>query len=490
MKQITLFLLGLIFILSMISLAQAETITITTYYPAPYGVYSILQLYPGSRPSGTCQQGQMYYDNGAGTYSRGVYYCDNLGNWQSLGGGYWTQSGSYLYTNQSSWNVGIGTGTPAEKLHVYGGNVLLDKSGAGNDHPSLTLKTNMNVGGKSGITTHSIFGPYNTSSGDAGALYIGAGVSPAGTATDKRNNIYLYNLGCGGGSCNVPKIQLNADTTFVNGKLGIGTDTPQNTLDVEGAAVIGATYSGTNTAPTNGLIVQGPVGIAAIPSSSAIFQVSRVGTGSRDFTIGTNGRIGIGTESPGSALVNIQGDVTNNQLDGLDVSIGSSPTLDVRGIFTQANSATQRSYGIDARGTGSTGYGVYAQGSYTGVYASGTSFDFLAQGGGGTDYGTTSSIRWKKNIKPIDNALEKTLKLRGVYFDWIKEKGGKHGIGMIAEEVGKVVPEIVGYEKDGKYAIGMDYGKLTPLLVEAIKTQQKEIDSLKKEIVELKSRIK
>jgi len=97
-----------------------------------------------------------------------------------------------------------------------------------------------------------------------------------------------------------------------------------------------------------------------------------------------------------------------------------------------------------------------------------------------------SSIRWKKNIKPIDRALEKVLALRGIYFDWDKEHGGQRSVGMIAEEVGRIFPEVVTYEKDGKYAIGMDYTKLTAALVEAIKAQQKEIESLKTEIQKLK----
>ena len=55
---------------------------------------------------------------------------------------------------------------------------------------------------------------------------------------------------------------------------------------------------------------------------------------------------------------------------------------------------------------------------------------------------------------------------------------------MIAEEVGAVVPEVVSWEKDGKDAQGVDYGRLTALLIEAVKQQQKEIavlrDQLKK----------
>ena len=95
-------------------------------------------------------------------------------------------------------------------------------------------------------------------------------------------------------------------------------------------------------------------------------------------------------------------------------------------------------------------------------------FDFFAARAG-TDYGSSSSIRWKRNIEPIRGPLEKVARLRGVTFDWDEEHGGHHAVGMIAEEVGMVLPEIVNYEENGTDALGMDYSKRTPLLVEAIK---------------------
>ncbi len=97
---------------------------------------------------------------------------------------------------------------------------------------------------------------------------------------------------------------------------------------------------------------------------------------------------------------------------------------------------------------------------------------------------TYSSARWKENVKPIENPLDKVLALRGVSFDWKESK--KHDIGMIAEEVGEVVPEVVSYEEDGINAQALDYAKLTALLVEAIKEQQKKISALEQQIAELK----
>ena len=60
---------------------------------------------------------------------------------------------------------------------------------------------------------------------------------------------------------------------------------------------------------------------------------------------------------------------------------------------------------------------------------------------------------------------------------------------MIAEEVGEVLPEIVVYEQDSKYTSGMDYSKLTPLLVEAVKALKTENNDLRKENEEIKNRL-
>jgi hypothetical protein len=83
---------------------------------------------------------------------------------------------------------------------------------------------------------------------------------------------------------------------------------------------------------------------------------------------------------------------------------------------------------------------------------------------------TYSSRRWKTNILPLHNALGMVEQLRGVSYDLMDS--GKHEIGVIAEEVGEVVPEVVSYEENGKDARGVDYSRLTALLIEATKEQQ------------------
>jgi hypothetical protein len=95
-------------------------------------------------------------------------------------------------------------------------------------------------------------------------------------------------------------------------------------------------------------------------------------------------------------------------------------------------------------------------------------------------WATYSSRRFKTDIHTLTGALDKVEELRGV--SYTLKATGKHEIGVIAEEVGKVVPEVVTYEKNGVDAQSVDYTRLTALLIEATKQQQAEIASALREI--------
>jgi Chaperone of endosialidase/TGF-beta propeptide len=106
-----------------------------------------------------------------------------------------------------------------------------------------------------------------------------------------------------------------------------------------------------------------------------------------------------------------------------------------------------------------------------------------------TDYFYWSSRRWKTNIQTLHGALDTIEHLRGVTYD--ETRGGKrHELGFIAEEVGKVVPELVTYEKNGKDASGVDYARVSALLVEATKEQQKLIRAQLRQIKTLQAEVK
>ncbi len=94
---------------------------------------------------------------------------------------------------------------------------------------------------------------------------------------------------------------------------------------------------------------------------------------------------------------------------------------------------------------------------------------------------TYSSREYKDNIKTLENPLDTIDRLRGVTFDWRNQNADgsqTHDIGFIAEEIADVLPQLVTRTADGK-ATGLDYGRVVPVAVEAIKAQRKEIADLK-----------
>ncbi len=104
---------------------------------------------------------------------------------------------------------------------------------------------------------------------------------------------------------------------------------------------------------------------------------------------------------------------------------------------------------------------------------------------------TSSDRRFKLNISPLQNSLQKVLQLQGVTYNWNTTKfpernfSNRTQIGMIAQDVETVVPELVTTENDGYKSIS--YSNTVALLVEAIKEQQKLIDKQSKEIESLKA---
>lgn len=89
----------------------------------------------------------------------------------------------------------------------------------------------------------------------------------------------------------------------------------------------------------------------------------------------------------------------------------------------------------------------------------------------------TSSIALKENVNPINNALDLVLKLVGVTYDRTDTK--EHEAGLIAEEVEKILPDLVSKDDAGN-PVGIKYTKLTAYLIEAVKTLKFEIEQLKR----------
>lgn len=113
-------------------------------------------------------------------------------------------------------------------------------------------------------------------------------------------------------------------------------------------------------------------------------------------------------------------------------------------------------------------------------------FTFYVNGtaGGTSGWSTKSDLNAKTDVKSITGALEKVKKLNGVSFKWIDKKEMGTQFGLNGQEVKEIIPEIVGDEESG---FAIEYGTLTPLLIEAVKEQQKQIEALIKANQELRT---
>ncbi len=109
-----------------------------------------------------------------------------------------------------------------------------------------------------------------------------------------------------------------------------------------------------------------------------------------------------------------------------------------------------------------------------------------------TSFPTSSDMRFKEDIQPIDNALEKVLALKGVYFKWNdlhrdvlkRDNTVNRQIGLVAQQVREVLPEVVSEWADqgAEDYLAVDYSRLTAVTIEAIKELKAENNTLRDRI--------
>jgi len=129
-------------------------------------------------------------------------------------------------------------------------------------------------------------------------------------------------------------------------------------------------------------------------------------------------------------------------------------------------------------GNNCTGHGTSSTSSSYRIYVGGSIY---AEG----NIVAYSDRRAKENITSVDNALDKVLKMRGVFYNTIKDETKKRQIGVIAQEIEEILPEVVTYASDvDEY--GVSYGNFAGLFIEAIKEQSEVIKKQSEEIKELK----
>ena len=320
--------------------------------------------------------------------------------------------------NAVAQNINIGSGASARTIQV--GNAA--STAVNLDALAVTLRSVNVLTLTDGSATFLMNGTGATTLSGATSVGITATgavtINSAGASnfTTTSGNLTLHANSATG---NVIITANNGVGMIVNssGNVGIGCS-PLNKLDVDGGAVIGAGYGGAQTAPANGLAVEGTVciGVNNELNKLGVSGGSVIGSSyCRLYTAPTNGlivegKVCIGTNDPGVYMLNVNGAV-------------------------QA-----------------------------------------------TSYNATSDIRLKTNIQSLSGSLELVNQLNGVSFTWKNDTTNKPIHGLIAQDVEKVLPDIVNTDttdnEDGYKQKSIHYDGLFPHLIESIKTLTQENKAL------------
>ncbi|MFH0846183.1 MAG: tail fiber domain-containing protein [Patescibacteria group bacterium] len=529
-------------------------------------------------------------------------------SWDEVSGGssLWTANGSNIYYN--SGNVGIGTTAPSTKFQVKDGGatfIFKEVPMVFNAEAYVTSASSMYSSLYLGDSTHSQYAGliYDSStnalsirSNNANRMTINSsGNVGIGTANpshplyvDAGDDIYVNNAEAGTGELRLgaawgyPGIYGESATKplvlgsgtgkiYMNGNVGIGTDSPTQKLDVVGNINATILYDRDDTS------------YYVDPASTSKFNAINLGGVSRTTwpagstsqwtTNGSSiyynsGNVGVGTSAP-TQKIDVVGNISANALyDKDNASYFMDPNgnssifrLRVYDIITQTDynpyggnpfilslSSTGQSYlyklttqtdlesqgNFISRGTG-TIYGNLTVGqtssSGSDLYISDRIIDsdnssfyldpdgysqlndlkvyrlsdldnpssyYLDLTGNNYLYNVyaynfyySSDRSLKKNINKLSNSLEKIKQLEGVSFDWkeVAEGMKKGNIGLIAQDVEKVFPELV-TTNDESGLKSVEYANLVAPIIEAIKEQQQQIDQQQKKINELESKIK
>jgi hypothetical protein len=361
------------------------------------------------------------FDASTPSYNFGFRYVQGNTNGPATGGG------SQFY----SWYLGLGNDYPATGGGSYGMYVAVAR-GATTPYMSVRYNENNSLG-----SWIKIAAGYADTAGSANSV---AGSNVSGNISGNAANITSYTINQSVGTGNSPSFasvsapQVAATSTA--DATGLSLRSTSEVLSGEGWCT--ALYCYNNN---DGFLV---VGRDASANARPVFHV------------GGFNNAGYGGWTDGDGML------TLTRMDGTK-STGS--TYAYRGLssssyYTNIVKTTSRTEFKDSQGA------HYFQGT-------------LTTGGNMTVGGTlteNSSIRYKKEIETISYGLDKVLQMRGVTY--LKKENDIKEVGVIAEEIAEILPDIVLYDSEGK-PDSVSYGRITAVLIEAIKDLKKEINELK-----------
>ncbi|MYL85214.1 hypothetical protein GTA51_19130 [Desulfovibrio aerotolerans] len=413
------------------------------------------------------------------------------------GGWYYNSSSAATYISISGGTFSFATAptgtagaTPAFTTKMYISNA--GNIGIGTTTPTVALDVNGAVRAANAIMAKAV-GSYGSISLQTGSTVLPGYIewrNPAAEGSSGARRGFM-----GWDSANVALALENSSNFVVSGgNVGIGTASPSALLDVNGQAVFGANsgqrisiygdHMGINRRVSDGVIYnsnghayQWAHSLSTTNTSDNLaLQVYTPAGGSvtsSALAINGAGNVGIGTTSPGSKL----------QVNGT-ITLPSRDTNAIQGD----NASAWLVIGSDAGSNGGvTGTGSHivlrgsAQSQNIEFYQGGAQRFLFYPTGNALFYGAltqNSDMRLKRDINPIKFSLNKLIQIHGVTFHWKEtDKDQLEQIGVIAQEVQKVFPQLV--KADEKGMLSVNYSGFVAPLIEAVKDLKTENEKLK-----------
>lgn len=380
----------------------------------------------------------------------------------------------YLVMNSSGYNVTFTQGSGGNVTLANNAGAIIYADGAGSGAAVATLQTLVNTNSISGDLEFDVSGDIILDADGNDIKIQNGGGSDEVTFTLADDTAFTmatpgdYTIDA------VGDIVLDADGNDVQIKNGGGGDTA--TITLSDAAAFTLTTPGDTTIDSAGDII--------LDAEGNDVKIQN-GDGGDTVTITLADDTALTVAAPGDTTLDIVGDL-NIDVDGGDIvfkddgttagsiDVATASTLKFKAGTTEEMRLTTSGLAIENglyvgdASTAPTDNEVRAQGDITAFHS--------------------SDRRLKENITPITDALEKVSKINGVEFDWtdehIEKRGGedgyfvrKHDVGVIAQEVQEVLPEVVREREDNTLAV--DYERMVALLIEAVKDLKKEVEELK-----------
>lgn len=258
------------------------------------------------------------------------------------------------------------------------------------------------------------------------------------------------------------------DLLWNGSQVALLSDIKDGTLTIQNQS---GTNLGTFTANQNGAST---VTVPDTPNDGTLTVTTSAGTNLGSFTANQSGNTTITVPDPPAP-----NNGTLTFVDGAGTQVGT---------FTADQAAdTQITLAASVAVATATAVGTVKPGNGLSVAADGTLS--IANWNASVEPGLfTSDKRLKSNLKFLTNAIDKVSKISGYEFTWTEDApldlAGKKDIGVLAQDVQAVFPNAVGNDSEGNLAVS--YHKLIPVLIEALKDQQREINSLKLQVESIK----